>query len=463
MNPPTTVTDTNGARHKVGRLLGEGGQGAVYEIEGGRCAVKILSSRASSNTWSLSNQLHFLRQLSLDGIPIAKPIAVLKLPDVGYIMNLLSGMEPISELITPAKSCISLRDWYLKTGGLKRRLRICAKAADAIASLNARGLCYGDVSAANIFLSKSLASEEVCLIDADNLRFESTATNQPIYTPGFGAPEIVTGQGVNTTLSDAHAIAVLAFKTLSIVHPLIGDSVENGDPEIEEKAFAGQLPWIDHPTDNSNRSSRGLSRETTLSPGLKKLAETTFNEGLQSVIQRPTSRQWADAIDLASRNCVLCSGCKNSFYVNLKNCPWCGIEVSKFIAVSFITWDPEMNQGRGDFLRNTNKKPSVTFKFYLSESEKFIITERMALGYPAEAGMGAILTIEMKNGDLLFTRNQDACDIQVGSPKNWSMRNNLSFTMKIDDSLKEKQIRFGTDDKRVYRIMICQLEGGLRK
>lgn len=84
----------------------------------------------------------------------------------------------------------------------------------------------------------------------------------------------------------------------------------------------------------------------------------------------------------------------------------------------------------------------------------------MALGYPAEAGMGAILTIEMKNGDLLFTRNQDACDIQVKSLENWSMRNNLSFTMKIDDSLKEKQIRFDTDDKKVHRVMICQLEGG---
>ena len=63
--------------------------------------------------------------------------------------------------------------------------------------------------------------------------------------------------GVNS-LTDAHAFSVLAFQTLSLAHPLIGDAVNEGPPEREEEALAGRLPWIDHPTDGSNRASSGI-------------------------------------------------------------------------------------------------------------------------------------------------------------------------------------------------------------
>ena len=36
------VTDLNGARHVLTRQLGRGGQGAVFEVKGGRLAAKIL-------------------------------------------------------------------------------------------------------------------------------------------------------------------------------------------------------------------------------------------------------------------------------------------------------------------------------------------------------------------------------------------------------------------------------------
>lgn len=43
---------------------------------------------------------------------------------------------------------------FLRTGGLHRRLRLLAKLARTLAKLHGRGLAYGDLSPANIFVSK---------------------------------------------------------------------------------------------------------------------------------------------------------------------------------------------------------------------------------------------------------------------------------------------------------------------
>lgn len=153
-------------------------------------------------------------------------------------------MEPLKQLATPPADTKSIRQWYFETGGLKRRLRVCSRAALAIAMLHSKGLCYGDVSPANIFMSKSIDSDRVYLIDADNLRFESSAINQPMYTPGYGAPEIVSGAALASTVTDAHALAVVVFATLALAHPLLGEAVENGEPELEERALGGQVPSV---------------------------------------------------------------------------------------------------------------------------------------------------------------------------------------------------------------------------
>jgi DNA-binding helix-hairpin-helix protein with protein kinase domain len=45
---PRQVVDVNGTRYALGRQLGRGGQGAVYEVEGGRLAAKLVFDRSPS-------------------------------------------------------------------------------------------------------------------------------------------------------------------------------------------------------------------------------------------------------------------------------------------------------------------------------------------------------------------------------------------------------------------------------
>ena len=100
---------------------------------------------------------------------------------------------------------------YYKTGGLRRRLNALFKCASLLARLHGNGMVYGDISPNNIFISEGLEDPSVWLIDADNIRFEITAGGSVVYTPKYGAPELVQGKDGGRPASDCHAFAVVAF------------------------------------------------------------------------------------------------------------------------------------------------------------------------------------------------------------------------------------------------------------
>ena len=124
-----------------------------------------------------------------------------------------------------------------------------------------------------------------------------------------------------TSLSDAWAFAVLAFHALTLLHPFCGDAVMNGEPELEEQAFAGLMPWVDHSTDGRNRSRHGLPRDRVLDSHLQALARETFEEGLRDVQRRPGIARWAERLHLAADQTVRCEGCQGTFFVKAEACP----------------------------------------------------------------------------------------------------------------------------------------------
>lgn len=336
------VEDINGRCYRLSHLLGRGGQGEVYAVEGGQLAVKLVRfGKSSVRREQLRQRLAFVRRLPLDDLPIARPLEMLRSPHLGYVMELLTGMKPLLKIVRPPKEVRSLTGWYIGSGGLRQRLNLLARCAEALNQLHSRGLVYGDLSPSNVFVSSSPESEEVCLIDADNLCYQSSPSTPNLYTRGYGAPEVIEGKSGVNSLTDAYSFAVLAFETLSVVHPFKGDFVDEGEPELEVQALEGLLPWIDHPDDARNRSSHGITREIVLSPRLKELCREAFVEGQNDPLKRPGVAKWAERLYVAADFVLDCRTCKGSYYYKTDKCPWCDSPRSPYALLKATIWSPD--------------------------------------------------------------------------------------------------------------------------
>jgi hypothetical protein len=336
MEPGTVVLDEYKRRHQLVECLGRGGQGEVWSTMSGRHVVKLRYDRAGAE--DVRRQFLRIKRANLDNICVAKPIALLATPLTGYVAEYLEGMQPIRSLLRPPAG-EDVIAWHRATGSLRRRLRLLAHLGESLVALHACGFAYGDLSHGNAFVSASPSANEAWLIDLDNL----TTLNDPsraIYTPGYGAPEVVAGHAGHTSYSDAWSFAVLAYEVLTKVHPFLGDAVQAGDPEREEDAFAGRLPWIEDPQDGSNASTQGLLREVVISPRLHGLFQQCFSPGRQDMHQRPSIGTWVDTLHTAADFTAQCVQCGGTFFVKAPQCPWCSrIRPSTWMCI-FRRWHP---------------------------------------------------------------------------------------------------------------------------
>lgn len=339
------VVDVNGTRYKLLHPLGVGGQGKVYAVEGGQFAIKLLDDveRTDAQRSRLHQRLTEVRRLPLDDLPIARPIEMLGPPAVGYVMEMLEGMTPLSNLMLHPSGLRAKKEWYLSSGGIRRRLRLLTRCADILRQLHGKGLVYADLSPNNVLVSSSLEAEEAYLVDTDNICYQSGPGTSYVNTFRYGAPEVVMRKrGVNT-LSDAYSFATIVFEILTGLHPLIGDLVNQGDPDLQNSALRGGLPWIDHPTDESNRSSHGIPRDIVLSPKLRDLADRTFRLGLNNPEERPGLSEWSDRLYAATNRTLQCPDCKNYYYESRVTCPWCGTRRPAYLLAEIRVWDPASN------------------------------------------------------------------------------------------------------------------------
>lgn len=339
MEPGVVVVDENGARHTLSTRLGAGGQGEAWLTKSGRNVVKILAPGRRAE--ELRRQIARVKRADLADLHLAKPLALLRPPLVGYVAEFLADMQPIASLMRPPQAGSKVA-WYRDTGGLRRRLRLLAHAGEALHGIHAMGFSYGDVSPANVFVSIPVSAVEAWLIDLDNLKTESDPSLN-VFTNGFGAPEVVTGQHGATSLSDAWGFAVLVMKTLALVHPFLGDVVEDGEPELEEAAFAGRLPWIDDGQDSRNRCTRGLDRSIVLSKHMRAHAAATFGPGRLDRLQRTSVAQWTETLHVAADRTLTCSFCRSTFFEGRGTCPWCEAPAPRFLQIEIRRWEP----GRG--------------------------------------------------------------------------------------------------------------------
>jgi serine/threonine protein kinase len=324
------VRDQQGAEYELKRKLGEGGQGVVCETQMPNVLAKLFTDRDEDRRRHWVNRLNWVLRQELDGLHIARPRALIERPYPGYVMELMEGLESLEvslersfEALVGGSGILG----FVETGGLRRRLALLRELAAIIAGLHARGLAYGDLSPANIFVSQSVEHHEVWLIDCDNLCTTERRGYGHVYTPGYGASEVVRGESGVNSLTDAWSFAIIAFELLTHGHPFKGEAVLDAEQHQEERALRGELSWVHHPEDRSNQACDGLPLQLVATPRLQSLFEDCFNAGRDDPCARPSLATWVDALEAAWALTLTCTDaeCSSSFFWNdSRQCPFCG-------------------------------------------------------------------------------------------------------------------------------------------
>jgi eukaryotic-like serine/threonine-protein kinase len=223
----STVIDTAGIQYRLTQPVAPaGGQGEVWETEAETVAVKV-SNRSSSD---IADRVGAVARLDIHDLPVAAPRVGLRPPAVGYVMNLVTGMMAIGRLgpvghpFCHLNPPTSLTDWYVETGGMRKRLLSVAALADTLNELHSRGLVYADLNGGNALVSSRPDRFRVILIDLDNVQY---ADQEPLgfRRPEFAPPEFAeTGA---TQSGDRFALCVLAWALLTTKNPFYGTALDD--------------------------------------------------------------------------------------------------------------------------------------------------------------------------------------------------------------------------------------------
>lgn len=333
----STVYDKHNNAYELTKRVGEGGQGIVCQTQIDGILVKILNTKDETAIKKWQKQLDWSLRQDLTGLNLAHPKIQITKPRLGYVMELMDGLIPLQNVLEESFSDLvdkqSIKQ-FIKTGGLKRRLQILLKVAKTLAKLHSRGYAYGDISPANIFVSEDSRYSEVWFIDCDNLCVNEREGLTHIYTPGYGAPEVVKGDmGVNA-LTDQWSFAVMAFELLTHQHPFKGVYVEDGEPEIvDEQAYRGELPWVYDAEDDSNESAGGINISLVANNKIFNLFNQCFSKGKTQPYERPSLNAWCAALQEAIDHLIGCPSCASHYFADLQSqeqtCPFCLTKVGQ--------------------------------------------------------------------------------------------------------------------------------------
>jgi len=343
------VMDISGHTYVLTEKLGKGGQGVVWKTDNPKVLVKGFTAKDQTQRERWLEQIAWLMRQDLAVLNIARPLALLRAPRAGYVLELMDGLIPLTRLLE--SFAVDGVDGYLLRGGLARRVQLLMKLASTLSLLHSRGMAFGDLSPDNIYVSAETEHAELWLIDCDNISFESQPC-RALYTPDYGAPELVRGQADFSTLTDIWSFAVIAYQLLTGNHPFKGDMVSSGEPALEEQALRGDLPWIDHSEDRSNATECGIALGTVATGKLTQLFALCFEQGLTEPTERPSMAYWLEALHQVNERVVHCQACTSSYLFNREcSCSFCGTALAEnfvlFNEYHFIPLDQLDSKDKG--------------------------------------------------------------------------------------------------------------------
>jgi DNA-binding helix-hairpin-helix protein with protein kinase domain len=325
----TLVTD-KGALIQVGRELGKGGEGSVFEVPAlpGQVA-KLYHQQPDTKK---QTKLRFMASTADKQLLsyVAWPQETLHLspggPVLGFLMQQVLGRDPVHMVYSPAH-----RRQDRPKAAWDFLLFVARNTAVAFEALHSHGHVLGDVNQGNVLVGRD---SKVMLIDSDSFQVNAGGTLHlcEVGVSHFTPPEL---QGrssfdgfTRTTNHDNFGLALLIFHLLfGGRHPYSGVPLRNGVGDTLEsdiKAFR-----YAYARDSQSRGIRPPPRSIPISimpEAIEQMFHSAFTEN-GTAGNRPTSQQWVAALDAVRGRLKRCGASSMHHHSNhLANCPWCMLE-----------------------------------------------------------------------------------------------------------------------------------------
>ncbi|RCS56093.1 hypothetical protein DTL42_00480 [Bremerella cremea] len=323
-----TYVDVYGKPVRLGRKLGTGGEGSVFEIEGQHAYVAKIYHQPAAADKAVKLDLMVKHAPAQVASFAAWPQTTLHRqpggPTVGLVLPRIDNAYEIHELYSPAhrKSKFPNADWRFL-------IRVALNCSVAFEALHEAGIVVGDVNQGNLFVTSNAL---VRLIDCDSFQF--SAQDQlflcPVGVGHFVPPEL---QSLNlssvtrTTNHDNFGLAVMLFHLLFMGrHPFSGRYSGQGDMPIEQAISEFRFAY----GTNAARFQMAPPPNTiTLAQVPRQIAllfERAFVNGSENPQARPTAAEWSQGLKRLEDNIAACPTDPGHYYSNhLTLCPWCKI------------------------------------------------------------------------------------------------------------------------------------------
>ncbi len=321
---------TDGAPLQVGKLIGRGGEGEVYAINGSadrlvkRYTLSDLASREAKVRRMVTAELY--RSTNLIAFPI-NSVRDRRGRFAGFTMARIDGHEPLHELYSPGA-----RKAAFPGASYTFLVRAAANIARVVGTAHASGCVIGDINHSGVLISTKDAT--AALIDADSFQItdESLIHFCKVGVPEYTPPELQ-GQSLanipRTQTHDQFGLAVVIFQLLWMGrHP-----------------YSGRFSGGEMPVERAIREFRFVySREHNASmtpppavPSLKDVPlplaqafELAF--GPRGPTARPSAAHWVTLLDEFERSLVICGRNRLHQYSSAAHhCPWCHMEQAQHV------------------------------------------------------------------------------------------------------------------------------------
>jgi DNA-binding helix-hairpin-helix protein with protein kinase domain len=239
------MLDASGSAIRIGKLIGQGGEGSVYEVIAAANRVAKIYHNAISP--KRARKIEVMASLYSDVIarvaawPTGLLTAKASRQPVGLLMPRSVGGKDIHKLYSPK----SRRSEFVRAD-FRFLVRVAANTARAFGAVHQMGCVIGDVNHGSVLVGQDAT---VQLIDCDSFQVRSGGDvfGCEVGVETFTPPEL---QGVSlngivrTENHDAFGLAVLTFLLLFMGrHPFAGRYLGSGDMPIAQAIREGRFAY----------------------------------------------------------------------------------------------------------------------------------------------------------------------------------------------------------------------------